>query len=268
MNNLLNDLLEERIKSYKNTYEHNNEIHKEFTENVYKLDFLNEHRTHIENNKLGFGDRAFHYMWYLIIKSLVSALPSPNVLEIGVYKGQVISLWSLLANNFAEKVFIYAVSPLEGNPEPKSLFEKFKTFLNKRQRIDFKVGNYYTQDNYLYSIESLFSKFNLEFNDVKLIQGYSNDIRVISKVKERYYDLIYIDGDHSFEVVKEDIINYSPLIRQNGYLVMDDASYYLPGNKFWKGYKSVADACQLLPELGFQNVLNVGHNRVFKKCGI
>jgi hypothetical protein len=48
---------------------------------------------------------------------------------------------------------------------------------------------------------------------------------------------------------------------------MDDAAYGLPGTRFWKGYETVARACELLPGLGFTNVLNVGHNRVFERTG-
>lgn len=47
--------------------------------------------------------------------------------------------------------------------------------------------------------------------------------------------------------------------------MIDDASYDLPGNGFWKGYESVARACRRLPGLGFKNVLNVGHNRIFER---
>jgi alpha-D-ribose 1-methylphosphonate 5-triphosphate synthase subunit PhnG len=46
---------------------------------------------------------------------------------------------------------------------------------------------------------------------------------------------------------------------------MDDAAYGLPGTSFWKGYETVARACLRLPDLGFDNVLNVGHNRVFER---
>jgi hypothetical protein len=49
---------------------------------------------------------------------------------------------------------------------------------------------------------------------------------------------------------------------------MDDASFNLPGaenNEYWKGHKSVSDACDIIPDLGFKNVLNVGHNRIYQK---
>ena len=59
---------------------------------------LRAHRDHIEKHRLGFGARAFHYMWWLVLQELRDRYPRRSVLamEIGVYKGQVILFWSLL----------------------------------------------------------------------------------------------------------------------------------------------------------------------------
>lgn len=46
---------------------------------------------------------------------------------------------------------------------------------------------------------------------------------------------------------------------------MDDSSCNIPGTKFWKGHQSVSDACFIIEDLGFKNILNVGHNRIFQK---
>jgi hypothetical protein len=46
---------------------------------------------------------------------------------------------------------------------------------------------------------------------------------------------------------------------------MDDASYFLPGKTYHKGHKSVSKACSIIPDMGFTNVLNIGHNSVFQK---
>ncbi len=65
-----------------------------FTEAVQQAPDLCRHRDHVEQNALGFGYRAFHWLW----KLLVDAMPNRfRFLEIGVYKGQVISLVGLLA---------------------------------------------------------------------------------------------------------------------------------------------------------------------------
>lgn len=46
---------------------------------------------------------------------------------------------------------------------------------------------------------------------------------------------------------------------------MDDASYYLEGSVYWKGHEEVSKACESIENLGFKNILNVGHNRVYEK---
>ena len=98
-----------------------------------------------------------------------------------------------------------------------------------------------------------------------MIEGYSNNIEVLETVRSESFSVIYIDGDHTFEGVTQDIKNYSLLVAPDGFLVMDDASYYSPGSSFWKGHETVSRACEIIPSLGFTNVLNVGHNRIYQK---
>ena len=111
----------------------------------------------------------------------------------------------------------------------------------------------------------LFARFNLDFQSVRWIRGYSQDPAVLAAVAADQFHIVYIDGDHAYEAARTDIASYAPKIARGGWLVMDDASFDLPGKAFWKGYETVARACRQLPEMGFKNVLNVGHNRVFEK---
>src|SRR5262249_3640974 len=65
---------------------------------------LRDHRTYfynVPNNRRGFGENTFHTMWYLLLQEFK---PS-NFLEIGVFRGQVISLvtlWAKLSRNACE----------------------------------------------------------------------------------------------------------------------------------------------------------------------
>jgi hypothetical protein len=45
---------------------------------------------------------------------------------------------------------------------------------------------------------------------------------------------------------------------------MDDASYFLEGSRFWKGHREVSRASEIIEGLGFRNILNIGHNRVYQ----
>jgi hypothetical protein len=232
-------------------------------------DWLLRHRMYIEENKLGFGDRAFHYMWYLLLQYLFQVKTRPQFLEIGVYKGQVISLWSLIAKELKSECDITCITPLSGNIAPKGKILFYLNFLlRKKFRSDTEAGNFYDNENYAVVIKSLFEHFGLSFEKINLHKGLSTDAGILEKFKDVGFDLIYIDGDHAREAVEMDIKNYSSRINAGGFLVMDDASSNLPGaenKEYWKGHKSVSDACEIIPALGFKNVLNVGHNRIYQK---
>ncbi len=260
------DTLTRRLETYHNTGDRNDLIHQEFTQLVGSIPWLQSHRKHIEANQLGFGDAAFHYMWYLLIQDIAKRVDRPKLLEIVVYKGQVISLWALIAAQLKLEVEISGISPLQGNELPKSEWLiRWKKLIDPQFRREARAGNFYPEDNYRQIIENLFKTFNLDFASVRLIQGYSNQPDVLNSIEKEKFSLIYIDGDHTFEVVKQDIDNYSSHIEPGGFLVMDDAAYYIPGSTFSKGQESVSSACEIIPSLGFANVLNIGHNRIYQK---
>jgi hypothetical protein len=254
------------VKSYSNNAEENDHIFELFTKNTDSIHFLKEHRDYIEVNNLGFGERAFAYMWYLILLDIQSSGLNPLLLEIGVFKGQIISLWALISKQIKMQSKIFGITPLKGNPKSKySIINFLKYKLSGRFRRDIDFGNFYEEMDYLKIIRLLFKQFDLEFEKITILAGYSNDLDVINFCSDKKFSVIYIDGDHSFDGVLKDIRNYAPLIETGGFLVMDDASCNLPGSKFWKGHQSVSDACSIIESFSFNNVLNVGHNRIYRK---
>ena len=259
-------ILEDYLKNYKNTEEINKQIFVEFTELTNSIFYLKEHRDYIETNNLGFGDRAFQYMWFLIINYLKKENDAINVLEIGVFKGQIISLWDLIAKKQNINIKINAITPLNGNPVIKNkIISAALKIVSKKYRDDIKSGNHYDDTDYKSIITKLFERFSLNFNHINLIQGFSNDPLILEKLVNEKYDLIYIDGDHSYEGALNDIISYSNKLNTGGILVIDDASCNIPGNVYWKGHQSVSDACELIDRDKFNNIINVGHNRVYQK---
>lgn len=262
----LNDSFGKRIEAYENTAEHNDKLHAEFSQVVQSIPFLAQHRKHIETNKLGFGDAAFHYMWYILIQDVFKKTLHPKPLEIGVFKGQVISLWALIASQLNFDISITGISPLKGNSIPKLKWvRRWKTLTDFKFREQLKSANFYPEENYKAIIKKLFEDFNLPLSELRLLEGYSTSANVINLVKNEKFSLIYIDGDHTYRGVIADLNNYGRLVELNGYLVIDDASYYLPGNAFWKGHETVSRACDIIPSLGFHNIMNVGHNRIYQK---
>ena len=68
---------------------------------------LRAHRAYFESARRGFGEKAFHVEWFLLFREFRPA----SFLEIGVYRGQTLSLAALLARHFQFDCFTQGVSP-------------------------------------------------------------------------------------------------------------------------------------------------------------
>jgi len=215
-----------------------------FYVNTDNDDLLKSHRDQVEYMQLGFGDREFSWLW----KLLVDIMPqSFKALEIGVYKGQVISLWSLLAERENKDAQIFGITPLSG--------------------IQDEICAAHEDLNYYQEIKNTFNVFNLDFNQLTIIKGLSQDKYIIEEAKKySEYDIIYIDGNHSYQGVVDDLNNYCSMLKIGGYLVCDDSSNYttLPYYRF-KGIETVSRACRdiLYNNDQFKHLASVGHNNIF-----
>jgi len=224
---------------------------------------LKEHRDYIEQHGMGFGERAFHWMWKLLVEDLCESLwlysGVVKFLEIGVHCGQVLSLVDALLGDRIHGVV--GVSPLDGSGD---------------------VVSDYPKHDYEPDIVKLFEKFNgNKINRApKLIRRKSQEPEAISEASlYAPYHLLYIDGNHDTLNVEADIMNYTPMLAVGGCLVMDDASCGLnmPMGEFI-GHWTVAWAVdKLLPPKSalfelfhllpqeFKHIGNVGHNRIWRK---
>lgn len=70
---------------------------------------------------------------------------------------------------------------------------------------------------------------NLNFIPRIEIIGSSAEERVINHAinisKNHLYDILFIDGDHSYDGVKNDTINYLPIVRKGGYIMFHDTKH-------------------------------------------
>lgn len=260
--------LETCIANYRLTAEHNDALWKSFEQKTDTVSFLKAHRDWVEEKSWGFGDRAFHYMWYVLLRDDVLKRPSPRLLEIGVYKGQVVSLWALIAERLGQAVEIAGVSPLKGG-RPRfadnRVLHRCAQLISRRYRQDVRSANLYKEVGYRDAVHRIFDEFGLQSASVNLLTGYSQDDSVRAQLAGRSFDLIYIDGGHRYEEVAQDLDFYAPRVAPSGYLVVDDASCNLPGTAFWKGHESVSRAVTDWGAPGFVNVLNIGHDRVYRR---
>ena len=260
------DSLDRRIAEYRNTGQENDALLEEFNQRTWQFPLLAAHRRHIEEHKLGFGYPGFHYLWWLILNKL-KATEARDLLEIGVFKGQSVTAWVLIGQTMPGPFTVTGISPLEGKPLPESWWKRrFKILFSRSFREQLRAGNFYPEDDYAQTIRNLMARFNLPPERLELIKGSSTDPAVTAKVAGRQFGLIYIDGDHAYDAVCADLRNYAPRVAPGGFLAMDDAACFLPGKTFWKGRESVSKACETIPPLGFENVINVGHIRLYQRC--
>lgn len=261
--------LKDYISDYRCDAEHNNFIHKHFTAQTLGCDLLSRHRSYVEDHMLGFGDKAFHYMWLLILEDVFERTDRPRFFEIGVFKGQIVSLWALISKHFCRDSQISCVTPLSGNALPMSKLKHYwKLITSGTFRSSLASGNFYDDERYYETIASLFEAFDLNFQSIKIYHGLSSDSHILSELSSCVFEIVYIDGDHRKEAVERDIRNFTPKITPGGFLIMDDAACNIPGgenNEYWKGHQSVSDACEQISSSDFENVLNVGHNRIYRK---
>jgi hypothetical protein len=257
---------ESQVRAYRNTTEGNDAAFAAFTAATAADPLLAAHRAHVEANQLGFGEPAFHALWASLVSAASARFGRVRALEIGVFKGQVISLWSLLARELPADLEIHALTPLAGNPPPRpGLWQRLRYRLDANYREEVKTGNFYAEEDYEAIGRAHFARHGLSFDAVRLHRGYSTDPALLARLSAARYELIYVDGDHREAGARHDFATFGAKVVPGGWLVADDAGHDLPGETFWKGYPEVTTALSELAPLGFVNVLNVGHNRVFQR---
>ena len=107
-------------------------------------------------------------------------------IEIGVYRGRTTKILA----NICEKVFC--------------------------------IDPYFADIDMQYFLDNL--RFEIEQNKILLIRQKSCDAIPFLRRNMQKADLIWIDGDHGYECVKQDIQNYIPLLSDDGILIGHDGN--------------------------------------------
>jgi cephalosporin hydroxylase len=100
-----------------------------------------------------------------------------------------------------------------------------------------------------------------------IINEYSQNEWAIKGVNNHSpFDVIYVDGDHSYDGCMADLINYSPMVDKGGYLVIDDAGRYfdLPDGMY-SGHEAVSNAVRDWDKEGFEFQFSLCHIVVYRK---
>jgi cephalosporin hydroxylase len=112
-------------------------------------------------------------------------------------------------------------------------------------------------DGYRRRREQLYRAFSRPGQRIDPIRGDSHDARTVRETEELVdgcgIDLLFIDGDHSYESVQADYLAYSPLVRGGGLIAFHDI---VPGPEervggvphFWQELKQRADVEELVQD--------------------
>ena len=133
-----------------------------------------------------------------MLKHYCDKFTSPKVLEIGVFKGDFLD---------------YLVKNCNvGSIDAVDLFEGITCSgdVDGNNVVYYDVGISYLE---------LLEKYK---NIPNIIINKSNSLRFLQNQPDNTYDIIYIDGDHSYEGVKNDLINAYNKIKNSGYIMGHD----------------------------------------------
>lgn len=227
---------------WKDTPEQHKHLHETFIKKVNDVPELKEHRDFVEQHIFGFGERSFLWMWKLIVDKMPDDF---TFMEIGVFKGQTLSLVKLLADMAGKQCKRIGVTPLSTE------------------------GGVW-ESNYLNDIAYIHDRFNLE-KDYELIVGLSEDEEVIKTASQFELHILFIDGGHSEDHVINDLTHYAPLVKKNGYLVIDDCCnrFNMPWGYF-QGIEAVSRVVDRMlppftPSDEWEFLFNVVHDRVYRR---
>ncbi len=207
---------------------------------------LKAHRAYFKNawgDHRGFGENPFHVMWYMLVQEFKPA----NFLEIGVFRGQTISLVALCAHLKGLPCQTYGISPFIPGGEAAPF---------NRRDLD-------------YYADTLANFDHFKLRHPKLVRAYSADPPALDLISSNLWDMAYIDGGHDYKIAKGDWEACSRRLRPGGVIVMDDAAantaFAPPKFAASRGLPGPSRVTDEIDRNQFREILQVGHNRVFQK---
>ena len=135
--------------------------------------------------------------------NLIDKIKPKIIMEIGTFNGGSLFVFSKMLSDNGHIISLdFPGRFFFGIPYIKLDKYIYKNFVNKTQKIDILIGD-------SHSLEKI--------NEVK------------EKLNSNKLDILFIDGDHSYQGVKQDYENYRSLVKKDGLIIFHDI---LPGNQY------------------------------------
>lgn len=129
--------------------------------------------------------------------------PELNILEIGTLFGVSTAIIYENCAGFFTHVHITVIDPLQG-------------YYGKP--LDPMTMMPVTRDTFVRNLE----RIHIPQSDYTIIEKFSTEDEAIEQASKRRYNLLIIDGDHSYSGVRDDFLNYGRLVKRGGYIVFDN----------------------------------------------
>jgi hypothetical protein len=133
---------------------------------------------------------------------LLESLPKHGVCaEIGVWKGR----FSQMILEYAQPKRLYLIDPWSFQPE----------FAERKYGGKSAEAQDDMEEIYRNIRETLGAR-----SEVEIIRDYSTE--AAEEIPDGSLDWVYIDGNHHYDYVKEDLETYHTKVKKNGYIIGDD----------------------------------------------
>lgn len=139
------------------------------------------------------------------------------ILEIGALYGLSLAILYSHAVTRFEKATVVCLDPLDGY---------------YGQAIDAQLNQPVNELSFIRNMKLVTARDK----NYKIIKKYSTNPEAIESAKKLNFNMLIIDGDHSYEGVKFDFDNYFPLLEPGGYVILDDYNA-----REWPGVQKFVD---------------------------
>jgi hypothetical protein len=147
------------------------------------------------------GDIRDMLLRILIARSIKE--PELNILEIGTLFGVSMAIAYENCRSFFRDVHVTVIDPLQG-------------YYGKP--LDPMTGIPVSRETFTQNMQ----RMHIPESDYTVIERLSTEDEALEQASKRHYNVLIIDGDHSYSGVRHDFLNYSHLVKPGGYIVFDN----------------------------------------------
>jgi predicted O-methyltransferase YrrM len=148
-----------------------------------------------------------------LIREQARAVRAKRILEIGAFKGETTAVLNQVANE--NDGYVVVIDPMKWASKPAHFFEW----------LDGKLHPFSYETTFWRNVERSGQ------NRVKLHRALSTDPELIANPAPELaeFDLVFIDGEHTYEGVRADLDNWGRRARAGGRILMHDVIPRFPG---------------------------------------